>query len=55
MPTGVFVYSIATGSGMAADTFSGYFGSLNDQVWVKPQTHHICADALQRERHPAAT
>lgn len=47
VPTGVFVYSIATGSGMAADTFSGYFGDLNSQVSLELQTHHHCPDALR--------
>ena len=29
---------------MAADTFSGYFGNLNDQVWVGAKnTFHLCS------------
>lgn len=34
----VFVYSIATGSGMAADVFSTYYGNVNQQVCAKEQT-----------------
>ncbi len=37
---GVFVYSIATGEGALADTWSSFFGNVNDQARCS-----LCADA----------